>query len=155
MFLGHIGIAFAGKSVEKKIPLWALIIAVMVPDLISAFFGIIGLKDESAFWSHSLFMTLVFCFISAIIIYLIYRRFSAVLLFSGLVLSHWICDFISWPLEAIGLRNGISLFSENPTYGLGLYKTLPGALISEFLLLALGLSVYIFRKRTGNPPESS
>ena len=146
MLLGHIGIGLAGKSVERQMPLWALIIAVMVPDLMSALFGIFGLKDETAFWSHSLLMTLVFCLISALIIYLIYHRFSAVLIFSGLILSHWICDFISWPLEVIGFNYGINIFSENSAYGLGLYKTIPGALISEFTLLLLGLGLYIFRR---------
>jgi hypothetical protein len=147
MFLGHIGLGFAGKSVEEKMPSWLLIVAVMVPDLMSALFGIFGLKDKSVFLSHSLLMTLVFCLISAQVIFLIYHSFSAVLLFSGLILSHWICDFISWPLEVLGINYGINIFSANSAYGLGLYKTIPGALISEFSLLALGLGLYIFKRR--------
>lgn len=146
MFLGHIGIAFAGKSVEKKLPVWALVVAVMVPDIMSAFFGIIRMNDESVFWSHSLFMTLVFCIVSACILYPIYRRISSVLMFSGLILSHWVCDFISWPLEAAGIYNRITLFSVNSAYGLGLYKNLPRALVFEFSLLALGLGLYIYKR---------
>jgi len=151
MLLGHIGIGFAGKSIEKKMPLWLLIIAVMIPDFMSAVFVLLPINDETGFWSHSLLMTLVFCFISAIIIYLIYFSFSAVLMFSGLIFSHWLCDFISWPLEIVGLSNGINLFSAKTAYGLGLYKTLPGALICELSLLVLGLGLYIFKGLKNKP----
>ena len=146
MLLGHIGLGFAGKSIESKMPLWTLLLAAMVPDLMSAIFVILRLKDESVFWSHSLFMTLVYCLISVLVIFLIYHSISSALMFAGLIFSHWVCDFISWPLEVIGLNYGINLFSKNSAYGLGLYKSIPGALICEFSLLVLGLCLYIFKR---------
>lgn len=142
MLLGHIGIGFAGKALGKKMPLWLLLIAVMVPDLTSLVYGVFGLSDETGFWSHSLLMTTVYTVVSAIILFLIYRRRTESLVFSGLVYSHWICDFISWPLEAIGLSHGISFFTPDQAFGLGLYKTMVPALICEFVLLSIGIGIY-------------
>jgi len=150
MLLGHIGIGFAGKTIGKKMPLWLLLIAVMIPDLMSFFFILIGLADETGFWSHSLLMTTAFSAISSVIIFIIYRHFYEVLVFCGLIYSHWLCDYISWPLEVIGMSNGINIFSAKKTYGLGLYQTLPGALLCEFTLLFLGIGLYIISYRYKN-----
>jgi hypothetical protein len=143
MLLGHIGIGFASKALQKKLPFWTLFIAVLLPDLMSAVFGLIGIGDESAFWSHSLLMTCVFALLAGVIIFIIYRKPKPALFFSALVLSHWVCDLISWPLEAIGIYNRIHIFSRKYTYGLGLYKTLAGALVCEFVLLGTGIALYI------------
>jgi hypothetical protein len=149
MLLGHIGLGLAGKSASRKMPIWTALIAVMLPDIVSALFQILRVPDESMFWSHSLLMTLVYAIVSAVVIYIIYKNIFDTLLFAALVLSHWVCDFISWPLEVIGMSNGIQFFSPTETFGLGLYRKIPGALISELLLLAFGIGLLVLRNRKG------
>jgi len=47
-------------------------------------------------------------------------------------------------LEAVGISNKISIFSSTKTYGLGLYKTIPSALITEIVLLGIGIYLFVF-----------
>ena len=155
MLLGHFGIGFAGKTLTKEMPLWVLFIAVMIPDLMSLVFSLAGISDEGAFLSHSLLMTLVFAAFSAVVIFLVFRCLFDVLLFCGLIFTHWICDWIAWPMEAIDQYHGISLFVPEKTFGLGLYKTMAGALLCEFLLFFAGMGLYLYSRRRARNNEDN
>src|SRR5258706_14409478 len=44
MFVGHYGVSFAVKSVDRKIPLWLLFLAVQFVDLLWGIFVLIGVE---------------------------------------------------------------------------------------------------------------
>lgn len=158
---GHLGIGLAAKPVAPEVPLWVLLVASEVLDLLS--FGFIALGVErtsitltdfnqgmrtitqsSIPWSHGLFMSLVWSLLFGALAYLIYRdrRTSAVL---GLVVfSHWVLDFIVHPPHLP------LLFDGSPQVGLGLWTSGPGLILSvvlEFVLLAGGLAIYLAARK--------
>ena len=62
------------------------------------------------------------------------RRREFMVLF-GLVLSHWILDFITH-------RPDMPLYPRGPEYGLGLWNSAAGTLIVEFALFTAGVWIY-------------
>ena len=44
MFVGHCGVSFAAKSIEKNIPLWLLFIAVQFVDVLWAILVLAGIE---------------------------------------------------------------------------------------------------------------
>ncbi|MBN2502689.1 MAG: hypothetical protein JXB38_18060 [Anaerolineales bacterium] len=151
------------KPAAPKAPLWVLLIATEVLDVLCFGFDALGIEEfgisqtdihqgvvilspASIPWSHGLFMSAVWSFIAAAIAYLIYkdRRASAII---GLaIFSHWILDFI------VHLPDLPLFFACSPLLGLGLWGSGPGLILSgilEFSLLAGGITIYLInRKRT-------
>jgi hypothetical protein len=159
---GHLGIGFAAKRVAPKAPLWILLVATEVLDLLSFLFmaagieslgvtsidlsrGIQYLSPASVPWSHGLLMSVVWSVLAGAIAYLVYRdRRTGVVL--GLVVSgHWVLDLI------VHLPDLPLLFDGSPLLGLGLWGSGPGLVISgilELVLLAGGIAIYmVTRKR--------
>ncbi|MCJ7701477.1 MAG: hypothetical protein MUO62_07840 [Anaerolineales bacterium] len=168
---GHFGIGLAAKAAAPKAPLWAVLAASEVLDLLSFAFMAVGIEKmgvtQTDFgqgikvitlgwvpWSHGLLMSLVWSLLVAAMVYLLtkLRRTSAIL---GLVVfSHWPLDFIVHPPDLpLLLANSLKV-------GLGLWTSGPGLIASMFLegiLLGGGLAVYLaWRKRKvgtpANPP---
>jgi hypothetical protein len=44
MFVGHYGVSFATKSVEKTLPLWLLFVAVQIVDVLWTIFILLGIE---------------------------------------------------------------------------------------------------------------
>jgi hypothetical protein len=158
---GHFAIALAAKPAAPKMPLWVLLVASEVLDILTFGFKALGMEDFGVNttslerglkvmvpgtipWSHGLFMSAVWSVVAAAIAYLVYhdRRTSGIV---GLVVfSHWVLDFIVHPGELPLLFNG------SPTVGLGLWTSGPGLILSgilEFLLLAGGVVIYIIWRK--------
>jgi hypothetical protein len=159
---GHFGIAFAAKPVAPKAPLWLLLVASELLDLLTFLFAGIGMErigtsqtdieqgtriltPASVPWSHGLVMSLVWSILVAglAILFIRDRRTAGML---GLVIfSHWILDFLVHPADLP------LFFAGSPTLGLGLWSTGPGLILSgilEFGLLAGGIAIYmIWRKK--------
>lgn len=157
--LAHIGIGLAAKRFAPKIPLWALLISAMFIDLLSFVFLF-------AIWiSHGLFMSVVWSIIAMLITALItmllnskneqdktHKSLSwskvnlhATLTIGLLVFSHWILDFIGWPMSVINpSATGVPLlFNDSVNIGLGVYSTWVGALLMDIGVFVLGLVIYI------------
>jgi hypothetical protein len=169
---GHFSIALAVKPVAPKVPLWVLLLATEVLDLLCFAFAAIGVENlgvshsdfvhgtqvivpASIPWSHGLFMSIVWAVAAAVIGWIVYRdRWSGSII--GLaVFSHWVMDFIVHPPYLPLLFNG------SPTVGLGLSTSGLGAILNVFLefgLLAGGIAIYwAYRKRrlvSHSPPSS-
>ena len=113
--LAHIGIGFATKRLAPQIPLWALLLSAMFIDLLSFIFLF-------AIWiSHGLFMSVIWTIIAMLITALITIRINSkneqgktnksiswnminlhtTLTVGLLVFSHWVLDFIGWPMSVI------------------------------------------------------
>jgi membrane-bound metal-dependent hydrolase YbcI (DUF457 family) len=159
---GHFAIALAAKPAAPKMPLWVLLVASEVLDILTFGFKALGMEDFGVNttslerglkvivpgtipWSHGLFMSIVWSVVATAIAYLFYRDRRTSSMIGLVVFSHWVLDFIVHPGELP------LLFSSSPTVGLGLWTSGPGLILSgvlEFLLLAGGMTIYfIWRKR--------
>lgn len=157
MFLGHIGLGFAAKALTLKAPLWSLLIASQIPDILSLVFISIGVEKTSVSttsfsdgvqiqkmgsipWSHGLTMNILWAVLFGIIAWFVFGDKNSALIISGLVLSHWLLDFFTHgpdlPL----------LFSNNEAVGLGLWNSGTGfitAMVIEVVMLVAGILIYI------------
>jgi hypothetical protein len=160
--LAHIGVGFAVKRFFPKIPLWGLLISVMAIDILA------GVFIFATWISHGLFMSIVWSLVSIVITSLIKMRQSSKneqgkinksvkwklenlqipLIIGLLVFSHWVLDFIGWPMTAVySSATGVPiLFDDTVNIGLGVYSTLFGALLMDIGLFVLGLAIYIHYK---------
>ena len=157
---GHLGVGFAAKSIAPKAPLWLLLVASELTDILFYIFAHFGLDlkgaDTTDFkygvqvikpgyipWSHGLIMNIIWASIAAIIVMLTFKNRRIAFATWIAVLSHWVLDFIVHP--------GLPLwFDKLPNVGLYLWGTGTGlifSLIIEFCLLAAGIVLYILIKK--------
>lgn len=148
--LPHFAFGFGGKWFASKLPLWVLLIASALLDIIWGLFWLLGIENEAAPWSHGLFMAIVWSAIAALVVGGLYKNRKYGILTGAVVFSHWIIDFITHPMGAV-INNGeplspdlFLLFYNSPKVGLGLYNGSPVvAYIFEFAVLAVGIVSYI------------
>lgn len=160
---GHLAIGLAAKPVAPKAPLWVLLVATEVLDLLCFAFvaagiettgisqtdinqGVTILSPASLPWSHGLFMAVVWSVVVGLIAFRVFRDRRTGVIIGMVVFSHWILDFI------VHIGDLPLLFDTQTTVGLGLWGSGPGLVISGLLevgLLAGGLAIYlIHRKRS-------
>jgi hypothetical protein len=110
MFIGHYSASFAGKAVDRTIPLWVLFVAVQLLDFVWAILILLGIEHvrivpgfmaASALdlydmpYTHSLAGALVLSIIGGALFCVIWKRAWTAGLIVGLaVFSHWILDLI-------------------------------------------------------------
>ncbi len=155
----HIGVGFAAKPAAPKVPLFILLIAAIFLDILCLCvflpLGIENISPEhfSIYWSHGLFMSIVWSAAAGILGAVIFHKKRAGIVIGLVVFSHWVLDFISHPmLNFISHPMVLSkpdiplLFNGSPKVGLGLYSTITGELITEFGVLILGIIIYAIYK---------
>ena len=155
MLFGHIAVGLAAKPVAPKAPLGALLLSTTAIDTLYGVFAITGLEkvdsagNSSMALSHGLFMAGVWTIIGfGIALLLFHDRRTAIVIGLG-VFSHWVLDFISHPM---GMGQALPpdlplLFEGSLKVGLGLYNSVPAALITEFGLFAAGIAIYLLTTR--------
>lgn len=158
---GHLGIGLSLKPATPKMPLWVLLVATELLDLLNFGFmalgiekaavsetslqsGIVILQSAIIHWSHGLVMALVWAFVASRIVCFLTRdpRSSAVVALA--VFSHWVLDFI------VHLPDLPLAFASSPKVGLGLWGSGLGLVLSgdlELLLLGGGLAIYLVDRR--------
>ena len=104
--LGHIGFGFAAKPIAPKVHLLVLLIATELIDILWGFFYFTGIDRNgvgiySSPWSHSLFMSVIWSVLAALIAVRIYHDRRSGIVIGLLVFSHWVIDFITHPMGAI------------------------------------------------------
>ena len=157
--LAHLGIGFAVKRFASQIPLCVLLISAIFLDILTLFFIF-------AIWiTHGLFMSVVWSIITMLVTTLITiwinlkkeqdkinnsGKWSLEILYISmiiglLVFSHWILDFIGWPMSVIDSNaTGVPiLFDDALNIGLGVYSTWFGALLMDIGVFVVGLAVYL------------
>lgn len=142
---GHFAVAFATKPVAPKAPLWVLLVATEILDLLCFGFMAAGIEraaPEPSFpWSHGLFMSVVWSAVAGVIAFLFYRDRRTSIVIGLLVFSHWVLDFIAHDSDLPLLFNG------SPLVGLGLESSLAVGLIMELSLLAGGIAIYLVARK--------
>lgn len=150
MFVGHFAVAFAAKRAAPTVSLGTWFIACELVDLLWPVFLLLGIETVrivpgiTAFtpldleyypWTHSLLMCAVWA-IGVAALYWARQRVAAMLL-GVVVLSHWF-------LDAIVHRPDLPLApGSDVKIGFGLWNSVPGTLVLELGLFAVGLGLYI------------
>ena len=158
MFVGHYGVSFAAKKLDRTIPLWLLFIAVQWLDVMWAPLVLLGVERVRIVrgitasnpldlyympYTHSLVAALLWSAAA----YLAYgfavgrRNPVAAMVIAGAVFSHWILDFVVH-------RPDLPLYDNTAKVGLGLWYVAAVAFAVETALLFAGLYVY-FRMGVG------
>lgn len=116
----HASIGLFSKSAAPKAPLWALIAATQVPDLLFFVFEAAGIEHPAETqtrlsrgltylspgqiqWSHGLVMCLVWSVVTGLIAYLFLRDRRASAVVGGMVFSHWLLDLQQPPALLLGV----------------------------------------------------
>jgi hypothetical protein len=151
MFIGHFGMAIAAKRVSPRTSLATLIFAAEFLDLIWPIFLLLGFEHVRVvpgitkvqaldFYdyplSHSLTMVLCWAAAVGLVYYLVRHSARGSWVLAGLVVSHWVLDFISH-------RPDMPLWPGGPKVGLGLWNSWPASISVEVLLFGGAIWLYL------------
>ena len=146
----HLSVGCAARKYFSKMNIFLCIIAAFLPDIILIPFSLMGVNGIN--WTHSLVMAIILSIILGLISYLFTRNIKNCIIIILLALSHWIIDFITWPLVALipDAKNIPIFFETDSRLGLGLYRqkyiAFPIEIIS--LMVSVWLICKINRERT-------
>lgn len=152
---GHLAIGFVAKKFTPQTPIWILLLATLLIDLLYGFFSLFGLDTHDfAPWSHSFMMALVWSALTFLLTLIITKKHRVSLVLGLLVFSHWFLDFLVW-------NNLPVAFDPTKLTGLGFYTNLgfdPAHIkfnvemimitLLELAMLATGIFIYIRTKRS-------
>lgn len=154
MFVGHYGVAFAARRVERRIPLWLLFIAVQFVDILWCGFILLGIEkvrivpgytaasplDFTYYpYTHSLIGSIGWAGVAFVLYRLFYRYKGSpkpALVLAVAVLSHWFLDLL------VHTRD-LDIINETFKVGFGLWNYPVVELIVEFAILFAGLVYYL------------
>ena len=152
MFIGHLALGLAAKRVDPRVSLALLFAAAQFADLLWPVLVALGIEQvridpgNTAFtpldfvsypYSHSLVFLVVWGVVFGIACrWLVSSHRTIVVLIAGLVVSHWVLDFVTH-------RPDMPLYPGGPRFGLGLWNSIPATLAVEFVLYAAGLWTYL------------
>jgi hypothetical protein len=142
MFIGHYSASFVAKAIAPQVPLWLLLVAAQLVDIVWGIFILTGLEHASLDpslpsnpfvlhdmpYSHSLVATLAWSAIAFLTAWKALRlAMGAALAVAAVVASHWFFDLIVH-------RPDLPLLTGAPKFGFGLWN---------FPQLAYGLEVLL------------
>ena len=151
MFIGHYALGLAAKRAEPRLPLAVLLAAPQMLDLLWPIFVLTGIErvevapGDTAFtplrfvsypWSHSLVMSIVWALAFGALVRAHGASLRGAALVAGLVVSHWVLDFVSHRPDMPLWPGG------GPLLGLGLWRSTPATLLVEVALYGVGIALY-------------
>ncbi|MEO5903087.1 MAG: metal-dependent hydrolase [Gemmatimonadaceae bacterium] len=149
MFIGHFAVGMAGKRVATRVSLPVLFLAAQFADTLWPILVAAGIETVrivpgdrnipfefvSYPWSHSLLMLIVW----GVLFGLVYRAYTGDgrggILVGGLVVSHWVLDFITH-------RPDMPLYPGGPKFGLALWDHPTASVVVEVIVFAIGVAIY-------------
>jgi hypothetical protein len=158
MFIGHFALGLAAKRATPKVSLVLLFAAAQLADLLWPFFLLVGVEQVRIESSHNPFLNLSFVsypyshsllllVVWGIALALLSRPFArgsrAFIVISGLVVSHWVLDVLTHVPD-------MPLYPGGPTYGMGLWNSVPATIAIETVMFAVGVWIY---NRTTRPRD--
>lgn len=153
MIAGHIGAAAGAKRWAPDVPIWALLVASFLLDIIFLPLWLFGIEGVSAIpgtdggygnlqfnidWSHSFFGTMAICLVVLIVCMRWWGAKGAFVL-SCLVFSHWFLDVIVHNLDMPILPGNAGV---TPRVGIGMWDFPVFTGIMEFLLVVGGCAIW-------------
>ena len=154
MLAGHYAPAFLGKTAAREAPLWALLLAAQLVDVVHMILLLLGLERttldptlpsnplviEHVPYTHSLVASIGW----AVLVYLVARKWLGssrpALVLALVTLSHWFLDLLVH-------RPDLTLHGVPPKLGLGLWNYPALAQTVELAVLGIGVAVYWWRVR--------
>lgn len=159
MLLGHIGVGLAGKKFAPGVSLGTLILAAEFADLVWIVLSLAGIEHfrivanytlmswydmyDTPF-SHGLAANFVLAIVFGATHFLFKKDLRSSLILAGVVLSHWVLDFITHRPDMVLINRSW------PLVGLGLWWSFLGTILVETGLYVVGLLLYVsvLRKRS-------
>jgi membrane-bound metal-dependent hydrolase YbcI (DUF457 family) len=151
MFIGHFAVGFAGKRLAPRTNVALLITAAVFLDILWPIFVLLGweqvridpgntrytpLDFVSYPWSHSLVMSMLWATLPALAYFFATRYRPGALMIWIAVVSHWILDWITHAPD-------MPIYPGGPRFGLALWNSIPGTMIVELLMFAVGVGLYV------------
>ena len=152
MFLGHFGLGLGLKRAAPAVSLGTLFLAVEFVELLWPTFLVLALEHVEIApgitavtpfdfvdypISHSLLMMIVWGLLFGGVYWAIKKSRSGAVVCGLAVVSHW---FLDWLMH----RPDLPLYpGPSPVFGLGLWNSLPAAMLLEFAVFAVGLAIYL------------
>ena len=151
MFLGHFGLAFAGKRAAPALSLGLLFLAVGWADLLFFPLALAGVEHfriapgatavtPMDFYDYPISHGLVGLAVAGLVLgsgYFLFRRQKAAAIVFGLwVVSHWF-------LDAFVHRPDMPILTGQPYFGLGIWNSVPLTVAVEAIALGAGLAIYL------------
>lgn len=149
MFIGHFALGYAAKRWAPGLSLAALFAAAQFADLLWPVLVALGIEQVriapgitastplefiSYPYSHSLLTLTLFGAVFGWAVSLRAPVASGIIIFL-LVISHWMLDLITHIPD-------LPLYPGGPTFGLGLWNSVPGTLVTETVMFAIGVWLY-------------
>lgn len=150
MFLGHFAVGIALKKTEPRVPLGVWLASTQFLDILWPIFLLIGIEKVAVVpgitvvtpldlinldWSHSLAMAGLWGLLFGAVVYWRVRSLNAFVFSMIGVLSHWLLDYATH-------RADMPLAPHSARYGLELWNSMAGTLITELGMFALALFIY-------------
>ena len=162
MFAGHVGAGLAIGRLERRINVGVFIFAAVLIDFALWLFVLLGWESvtipadyaathqpEFVFpFSHGLLAAIAWSALASTAAFFYYRRleaakFRAAALVAAAVFSHWLLDaLVHTPELPVAGANSAKV-------GLGLWQSMPVALIAEAFIAVAGLSLFLFVSGSG------
>ena len=159
MYLGHYAVAFAAKKAAPRTSLGTLIAAAQLIDLIWPVLVLMGvervaiepgntvvtpLNFQHYPYTHSLLAVLGWAALASGLYWILTRYRAGAITIGIAVLSHWVLDLLTHMPDLPLFPGG------GPKLGLGLWNSLPGTILFELTLFAVGVLLYISVTRARN-----
>ena len=153
MFLGHYGVAFAGKRVGPRTSLGALTFAAQFLDELWPILLLLGVEQVRIVpglmaanpldfvyypFSHSLLMAIVWGILVGGAYFMLRHYGRGAWVMGALVVSHWLLDL---PMHRADLP--LWLGASSPKVGWGLWNSIPATYVIEFAIYAIGVALYL------------
>jgi len=156
MFAGHVGAALAIGRAERRVNVGAFVFAALLLDVVLWLFVLVGWESviipanftathqpQFVFpYSHGLLASVAWAVLAAAMAFLLCSRVPAArgrvaVLIAAAVLSHWLLDaLVHVPELPLAGASSIHL-------GLGLWQSMPVALVTEALIVVAGLYLFV------------